>query len=95
MKGCIFGIPQRMLPELKNPGEVLGTISDEIAEMCHLPKNIKVIGTGSDKGNETVGLGALNKDIAAISYGTACSIEIPRQKYSDAEPFLPFFRGER
>ena len=91
LKGCIFGIPNKMLPELKQPGEVLGFINDEIADECGLPHGIKVIATGSDKGNETVGLGALNKDVGALSYGTACSIEVSNKKYHEPEHFLPAY----
>lgn len=91
MKGCIFGIPQRMLPELKQPGEVLGIISDEIADLVGLPHNIKLIATGSDKGNETVGLGALDNSVGALSYGTACTIEVSNRKYHEPEPFLPAY----
>lgn len=91
MKGCIFGIPKSMLPELKQPGEVLGVIKNDVADLCGLPRGIKLIGTGSDKGNETVGLGALDKDVAAVSYGTACSIEVSNKKYHEPEPFLPAY----
>ena len=91
MKGCIFGIPQRMLPDLVNPGEVLGIISDDIAEKVGLPKGIKLIATGSDKGNETVGLGALDNSVAALSYGTACTVEVSNKKYHEPEPFLPAY----
>ena len=91
LKGRIFGIPNRMLPDIKQPGEVLGTISDAVAEECGLPKGIKVIATGSDKACETVGLGALSRDIGAISYGTASTIEVSNQKYHEPEKFLPAY----
>ena len=91
LKGRIFGIPNRMLPELKAPGEVLGTISDEIATECGLPKGIKLIASGSDKACETVGLGALSRDIGAVSYGTASTIEVSNQKYHEPEKFLPAY----
>ena len=91
LKGRIFGIPNRMLPELKQPGEVLGVIKDEVAKQCGLPLGIKVIATGSDKACETVGLGALSRDVGAISYGTACTIEVSNQKYHEPEKFLPAY----
>ncbi len=91
MKARIYGIPARMLCELKQPGEVLGVISDEIAERTGLPKGIKLIATGSDKACETVGLGALNRDTAAISYGTASSVEVSNAHYHEPEKFLPAY----
>ena len=91
LKGRIFGIPNRMLPTLRQPGEQLGIIRDDIANECGLPKGIKVMATGSDKACETVGLGALSKDIGAISYGTASTIEVSNRKYHEPEKFLPAY----
>ena len=91
LKGRIFGIPNRMLPELKEVGEQIGFIKDEIADLTGLPKGIKLFATGSDKGCETLGLGALSPDIAAISYGTASSVEVSNRKYHEPEPFLPAY----
>ena len=91
LKGVIFGIPNRMLFPLKQPGDVIGTIKDEICELTGLPKGIKLIATGSDKACETIGLGALDKSIGAISYGTASSIEVSNKKYHEPEPFLPAY----
>ena len=91
LKGCIFGIPDRMLFPLKQPGEELGIISDEFAELTDLPKGIKLIASGSDKACETIGLGALSNEIAAISFGTASTIEVSNRKYYEPEPFLPAY----
>ncbi len=91
LKGVIFGIPSRMLFELKQPGEKIGVISDEIAKKTGLPTNIPLFASGSDKACETLGLGALDKSIGAISYGTASTIEVSNQKYHEPEPFLPAY----
>ena len=91
LKGVIFGIPKRMLFELKQPGELIGEISQEICELTGLPQGIKLYASGSDKACETLGLGALDKSIGAISYGTASTIEVSNQKYHEPEPFLPAY----
>lgn len=91
MKGRIFGVPNRMLPRVVKPGDVIGYLKDEVAEMCGLPKGLKLIASGSDKGCETIGLGCLTPDIGAISYGTACTIEVSNPKYHEPEPFLPAY----
>ena len=91
LKGVIFGIPKRMLFELKQPGEVIGEISKEICKITGLPEGIKLYASGSDKACETIGLGALSKDIGAISYGTASTIEVSNKKYHEPEPFLPAY----
>jgi len=89
--GCLFGIPKEMLCELKQSGEVIGTITDGIADLVGLPKGIKLFASGADKGCETVGVGALNNSIGSISYGTACTIEVSNKKYHEPEPFLPAY----
>ena len=91
LKGCIFGIPDSMLFPLKQPGEELGIISAGFADITGLPRDIKLISTGSDKACETIGLGALSNEIAAVSFGTASSIEVSNKKYHEPEPFLPAY----
>ena len=91
LKGRIYGIPQRMLCELKQPGEEIGLINDNIADEVGLPRGIKLIASGSDKGCETIGLGALSKDVGAVSYGTASTIEVSNRKYHEPEKFLPAY----
>lgn len=91
LKGQIFGVPRRMLCKLVPVGEVMGTITKEAHEKTGLPEGLKVFSAGSDKSSETLGLGAMDGKTAAISYGTACSVEVTTKKYSDAEPFLPAY----
>lgn len=93
LKGRFFGIPNRMLCELVPVGEVIATIKDEIADEIGLPRGIKLYATGSDKACETVGLGALNPTVAAVSYGTASTVEVSNQKYHEPEPFLPAYQA--
>ena len=91
MKGRIYGVPERMLAKVVQPGEMLGTLRDEVADLVGLPKGLKFISTGSDKGCETIGLGCLTPDLGALSYGTACTIEVSNPKYYEPEPFLPAY----
>ena len=91
LKGVIFGVPSRMLFPLKKPGEIIGEISREICKLTGLPEGIKLYASGSDKACETIGLGALDKSIGAISYGTASTIEVSNKKYHEPEPFLPAY----
>ena len=91
LKGQIFGVPRRMLCRLVPAGEVMGEITEEASKKTGLPKGLKVFAAGSDKSSETLGLGAMDGKTAAISYGTACTVEVTTKKYSDAEPFLPAY----
>ena len=91
LKGSIFGVPRKMLCKIEKSGGILGEITEKAAEETGLPKGMTVFAGGSDKSAETLGLGVVDDKTAAISYGTACSIEVPINKYSDAEPFLPAY----
>ena len=91
IKGSMFGVPGRMLCKLVKAGHVLGTISLEASKATGLPIGMAVFAGGSDKSAETLGLGVVDDKTAAISYGTACTVEVPIEKYSDAEPFLPSY----
>lgn len=91
LKGQIFGVTKDKLCDLVPCGELLGVISEEAAKATGLPAGMKVLAGGSDKSAETLGLGVVDDRSAAVSYGTACSVEVPVKKYSDAEPFLPAY----
>ena len=91
LKGCMFGIPKKMCCDLVEPGAEIGVMSDDIADLVGLPHGIMFYGTGPDKGCETLGVGALDKDIGSVSYGTACTIEVSNKKYHEPEPFLPAY----
>ena len=93
MKGRIYGVPNRMLPKLVKPGGTIGYLQEDVAKMCGLPEGLPLIATGSDKGCETIGLGCLTPDVGAISYGTACSIEVSNTHYYEAERFLPAYNA--
>lgn len=91
LKARIYGIPSSMLCDIAQPGEILGEIEPNLAKKLGLPSGIKLFASGSDKACETVGLGALNNDYAAISYGTASTVEISSKTYHNPEPFLPAY----
>lgn len=87
----VYGIDENTLCDLVQVGDVLGEITEEASKLTGLPKGMKMFACGSDKSAETLGLGCLDHTMAAVSYGTASSIEITTKKYSDAEPFLPSY----
>lgn len=74
----IFGSirPDMLVQDLKKPCEVMGYISKEVAEITGLPEGLPVIASGADKACETLAVGCDGPDVAAISMGTAASIEI-------------------
>ena len=89
----IFGSirPDMLVQDLKKPCEVMGYISKEVAEITGLPEGLPVIASGADKACETLAVGCEGPDVAAISMGTAASIEITTEKYVEPQPFLPAY----
>lgn len=89
MKGRIFGVEKRMLPEIVKEGGILGKITKEAALETGLPEGLVLYAAGSDKSCETLGLGVITDEVGAISYGTASTIETTRDRYTESERFLP------
>lgn len=87
----IYGIPAKMMPELVPQGGILGYINKKTSDLTGLKEGLPLYSCGSDKSCESLGVGALDPDVAAISYGTASTIEVTTKKYYDSEPFLPAY----
>lgn len=91
LKGQIFNVDNKKLCELVPVGGVIGTITEQAAKDTGLPARLMMFSGGSDKSAETLGLGVIDDRSASVSYGTACTVEVPIKKYKDAEPFLPAY----
>lgn len=83
--------PDMMVKDLHNPCDVMGVVTDEAAEAMGLPAGLRIIASGADKACETLAVGCEGSDVAAISMGTAASIEITTDKYVEPQPFLPAY----
>lgn len=83
--------PEMLIRDLKKPCELMGRISKEVAEETGLPEGLRVIASGADKACETLAVNCEGPDVAAISMGTAASIEITTEKYVEPQPFLPAY----
>ncbi|MBR6208347.1 MAG: FGGY-family carbohydrate kinase [Oscillospiraceae bacterium] len=86
-----YDIPQRMLCEIVPSGTTLGGVTQEAAALTGLPAGLPVIASGADKGCETLGLGVIGPDKAALSFGTSCSVQITTRRYVEPSPFMPAY----
>lgn len=91
LKGCIFGIDPKMMPQLFKPGEKIGEISEEGNKDSGLPRGLSYISTGNDKICEALGAGGADENVAHASFGTACSIAMISNKYFEPIKFLPSY----
>jgi sugar (pentulose or hexulose) kinase len=90
-KWGLFGIEREKLPELIEPGELLGTINHEASIETGIKEGTPLIAAGSDKGCETLGNGCLTSSSASISFGTTATIQTTEKRYFEALQFLPAY----
>ena len=89
---CIFECKRdKMVDKLYKPCEQMARVSREIAEITGLKEGLPIISSGADKACETLAVGCDGNDVAAISLGTAATIEITTDKYVEPMPFLPAY----
>lgn len=79
------------LPELVPPTGRLGEITPDAAAATGLPAGLPVIAAAADKACEVLGSGAIRPEIAAISYGTAATVNTTMPRYVEAIPLIPPF----
>ncbi len=89
IKGQIFSLKKSMLAEIVPEGSEIGVITSKAAAETGLPEGLVLYACGSDKSCETLGLGVIDDRTAAISYGTASTVETTRTHYTESENFLP------
>jgi len=87
----LFPIKRDLLWEIVEPGEVVGTVSEEAAVLTGLQAGIPVIGCGSDKGCETLGMGVLDESRASLSFGTTATVQTTSDKYYEPVRFMPAY----
>lgn len=89
IKSMVFPIDRDMLPEIIEPGEILGKITKEASEMTGLKEGLPVISAGSDKGCETLGTGCFDLKTANISLGSAVTVQTTSDRYFETHMFIP------
>jgi len=78
-----------MLPDLVNPGEILGEITSQAAEQTGIPAGLPVIAAAADKACEVLGAGCVEPEVGCLSYGTTATINTTLRRYVEAIPFIP------
>ena len=87
----LFPVDKSKLPELVNVGETIGYLTREMARATGLKEATPVIASGTDKGCETLGLGAISEDCAALSFGTTATVQVTTKKYFEPLRFMPSY----
>lgn len=87
----LYDVKKRHMPDLIEPGEVIGYITKEASKDTGIKEGIPLISTGSDKGCETIGTGCVDSKGASISFGTTATIQITLDKYVEPQKYVPSY----
>jgi len=87
----VFGIEKHKLYALNKPGDIVGKIHSELAAYTGLSEEVVVISGGSDKGCETLGVGAITLNQASISFGTTATVQTTSPTYFEPILFMPAY----
>jgi len=87
----LFPIEREKLPELVNPGSIIGKITKESSKLTGLPRGLPVVACGSDKGCETIGVGVLDQSKASLSFGTTATVQTMTKNYFEPINFFPSY----
>lgn len=84
-------VTQDMLPDLVEPGGVLGHINEQAHKATGIPVGLKLFAAASDKACEVLGSGCITPNVASLSYGTTATVNTNNVKYVEPLPFIPPF----
>ena len=87
----LFPIDKKKLWEICQPGDIIGNISEKAASETGLLSGIPVVGCGSDKGCETLGMGVLDETKVSLSFGTTATVQTTADKYYEPVRFMPAY----
>lgn len=87
----LFPVEVEKLPELVEPGTVVGRVHRQAATATGLPAGLKVVACGSDKGCETLGMGVIDQTAASLSFGTTATVQTTSRRYFEPVRFMPAY----
>jgi sugar (pentulose or hexulose) kinase len=79
----------RLLPDLIPQGELLGQITPQASDATGIPDGLPLVAAAADKACEVLGSGALEPNVACLSYGTTATINTTHRKYIEVIPLMP------
>ncbi len=86
-----LAVKPAQLPRLLAPGQKLGVLQKSAADALGLPAGLPLIAAAADKACEVLGCGALEPDVAALSFGTTATINTTQPRYLEVQSLLPAY----
>jgi sugar (pentulose or hexulose) kinase len=90
-----LSVRREQLPDLVNPGDVLGELTESAARHVGLSSGLPVVAAGADKACDLVGAGVSDRHHACISFGTRSTISVHSARYFEGLPPMPAFPAAR
>lgn len=90
-KWAAVALTPDQVPELIEPGQQLGTLTDTAAAELGLASGVPLFSAGADKACEVLGAGALTPETACVSLGTTATINTCRDRYKEIKRHLPAY----
>jgi len=88
-KWRVVPMDERMLPDLIPPAQELGRITPQAAGETGIPVGLPLIAAAADKACEVLGAGALEPEVACLSYGTTATVNTTSRRYVEVIPLIP------
>jgi sugar (pentulose or hexulose) kinase len=85
----LFPVERDKLPELAQPGEIIGPITTAAEEATGIQAGIPVVACGSDKGCETLGAGIIDSSAVNLSFGTTATVQTTSTRYFEPIRRMP------
>ena len=82
-------VRREQLPELREPGEILGHLTVEASRALGLPAGLPVVAAAADKACEVLGAGAVTPETACLSFGTTATINTCTSRYVEVTRHIP------
>jgi len=87
----LFHVEAEKLPDLVQPGEVLGHITEEASAATGIEAGLPLVAASNDKACEMLGAGSRQPADAFVSYGTIATTNTPNSNYVELKRLLPPF----
>lgn len=84
-----LSIAPHQLPDLVQPGGILGTVTVAAAKHIGIPAGLPLFASASDKACEILGSGGVSPEVGCMSYGTTATINSTGGKYIETIPYMP------
>lgn len=91
LESLLLPLEQAKRCQLVESGEVIGTIHQAAAKETGLPLGLPLVACGSDKACETIGMGAIDANMASLSFGTTATVEVCTHKYFEPVFLMPAY----